>query len=390
MEQSPEHDAHEPSEGIILVIDDSPTNLKFLFSVLGKAGFQVLLARNGETGIEQAIEMKPDIILLDILMYGIDGFETCRRLKADAATCEIPVIFMTVLSEPVDRLKGFQVGGIDYITKPLHYEEVLARINAHLTIKRQQTALQEQARNLQELNADKDTFFSIISHDLQRPFEELLHFTEFMAENIRDCPPEEVTEIVDTLRDSIGNLYELLKNLFAWSSLQRGTMECYPQHIDLREIVDRNIKLFKSKAEEKHIVLKSMMTQEVPAYADAGMVYAVLRNIIANALKFTENGGRVTVDAAQHARCVSVMIADTGVGMDSEALKALFRTDIKYQQPGTEGEEGTGLGLLLCHELVEKNLGALIVESTPGEGTTVTIRLPKVPLDDAALHACKE
>jgi signal transduction histidine kinase len=390
MEQHIEHEEHEASKGIILIIDDSPTNLKFLFSVLGKAGFQVLLARNGETGIEQAIEMKPDIILLDILMYGIDGFETCRRLKANNATRDIPVIFMTVLSEPVDKLKGFQVGGVDYITKPLHYEEVLARINAHLTIRQQQEQLQEQTHRLQELNASKDTFFSIISRDLQTPFEELLHFTEFMAENIRDCPPEEVEEIVHTLQESVGNLYELLKNLFTWSSLQRGQMECYPQHIEVQEIIDRNIKLFRPEAEEKHIVLKSILGQEIPAYADAGMIYAVIRNLLSNALHFTETGGKVTVSAEKHERCVSITISDTGVGIAPDDLKKLFRVDVKHQQTGTAGEEGAGLGLLLCHELVKKNGGKLIVESTVGSGTAVTVRLPRIPLDDASQDACKE
>jgi len=390
MEQYSGYDTRGPSEGIILVIDDSPTNLKFLFSVLGKAGFQVLLARNGEAGIEQAIEMKPDIILLDILMYGIDGFETCRRLKADTATRAIPVIFMTVLSESVDKLKGFKVGGVDYITKPLHYEEVLARIKAHLTIRRQQRQLQEQSRNLREMNAGKDTFFSIISHDLQSPFEEILHFTEFMAENIHDCPPEEVSEIVDTLRESVGNLHELLKNLFTWSGLQRGRMECYPQYIDLREIVDRNIKLFKPMAEEKQIVLNNKIAEEIPAYADAGMLYAVFRNLISNALKFTEKGGRVSISVAQHAQRVSVIISDSGVGIAPEDLMNLFRADVKYQRAGTDGEEGTGLGLLLCHELVEKNSGTLAVDSTPGEGTTVTVSLRLFPVDDAAQPAGEE
>lgn len=390
MEQPAEYEAHEASQGIILIIDDSPTNLKFLFSVLGKAGFQVLLARNGETGIEQAIEMKPDIILLDILMYGIDGFETCRRLKANSATCDIPVIFMTVLSEPVDKLKGFQVGGVDYITKPLHYEEVLARIKSHLTIRRQQEQLQKQAQHLQELNASKDTFFSIISHDLQVPFEELLHFTEFMAENIQGCGPDEVEEIVDTLRQSVGNLYELLKNLFTWSSLQRGTMECYPQHLDIREIIERNVSLCRTKAEEKQIVLKNLIEQEIPAYADAGMVYAIIRNLLSNALKFTESGGKVSIDATQHERCVSVIISDTGIGIAPDDLKNLFQVDVKYQQTGTAGEEGTGLGLLLCQELIEKSGGKLILESTVGVGTTVTLRLPKVPLEEASQNVCKE
>jgi len=369
------------SKGVILVIDDSPTNLKLLFNTLSKDGFQVLSARDGESGLEQAVRMKPDIILLDVLMYGIDGFETCRRLKVHKATRNIPVIFMTVLSEPMDKLKGFKAGGVDFITKPIHHEEVLARVNSHLTIRHQQAQLRKQAEQLKELNASKDKFFSVISRDLQSPFEGLLHFTEFLMENIEGCSQNEIKEIVGTLQNSVGNLYELLRNLFTWSSVQRGTMEFYPQYVDICEIIARNLRLFMPIAERKHITLKNLVQDEMSVYADAGMVYAIIRNLISNALKFTKTGGKVRISAAQNNELVEVSVSDTGIGISEEDLSKLFRIDVKYQQPGTAGEEGTGLGLILCKELTEKNDGSLSLESEIGKGTTVTFTLPKPPVE---------
>ena len=368
------------SKGVILVIDDSSTNLKLLDTTLSKAGFQVILAKDGEIGVEQAIQTKPDIVLLDVLMYGIDGFETCRRLKAYEVTRNIPVIFMTVLSEPVDKLTGFNVGGVDYITKPLYHEEVLARVNAHLTIRRQQKQLQDQTDQLQALNASKDKFFAILSQDLQGPFEELLHFTEFITEHIEGCRPEEIKEIVGTLRNSVGNLHELLKNLFAWSSIQRGALECHPQYFDIREIIGRNLTLFRATAEQKRIIIKSLVQAEIPVYADAGMVYIVIRNLISNALKFTKSGGKVRISATENQAWVEISVSDTGIGISAEDIAKLFRIDVKYQRVGTAGEEGTGLGLVLCKELVEKNGGRLSLESEVGKGTTVTFTLPKPPL----------
>jgi two-component system sensor histidine kinase/response regulator len=368
-------------KGVILVIDDSPINLKLLFTTLSKAGFQVVSAQDGESGIEQAIQIKPDIILLDVLMYGIDGFETCQRLKTHEVTRDIPVIFMTVLSEQVDKLKGFNVGGVDYITKPLYHEEVLARVTTHLTIRRQQQQLQEQAEQLKVLNASKDKFFSILSQDLQSPFEELLHFTEFIVDHIGGCSREEIKEIVGTLRNSVKNLHELLKNLFAWSSIQRGALECHPQCFDIREIIGRNLTLFKSTAEQKQIILKSLVQDETPVYADAGMIYIVIRNLISNALKFTKAGGKVKILVAEKEEFVEISVSDTGIGIDAEELSKLFRIEVKYQQVGTAGEEGTGLGLILCKELVEKNGGRLSLESEVGKGTTVRFMLPKPPID---------
>jgi two-component system, sensor histidine kinase and response regulator len=369
----------EQSKGVILIIDDSPTNLRLLLMTLSKAGFKVISAEDGELGIKQAIQAKPDLILLDVLMYGIDGIETCQRLKAREDTKDIPVIFMTVLSEPLDRLQGFRVGAVDYITKPLYHEEVLARINAHLTIRRQQQQLQEQTEQLQALNDNKDKFFSILSQDLQVPFEGLLHYTEFIIAHVNGCSRDEIKEIVGTLHTSIENLYELLKNLFTWSSVQRGSLECHPKSFDLRELLERNLTLLRPTAEKKQILLKNFVRDSLLVYADASMIYIVMRNLITNALKFTNRGGKIKISAVENPDSVEITVVDTGSGIPVEDLPKLFHIGARYQRTGTEGEEGAGLGLILCKELVEKNQGTLAITSAPGNGTTVTMMLPTAP-----------
>src|SRR3954471_14359125 len=146
----------------ILIVDDTPANLGVLVETLGAAGYQLMVAEDGEEALAQTAQTQPDLILLDVMMPGIDGFETCRRLKARAETCDVPVLFMTALSETADKVKAFAAGGVDYITKPIEHEEALARIRTHLALRRLQRELQEQV-------ALKERFMRIAGHDLRNP-----------------------------------------------------------------------------------------------------------------------------------------------------------------------------------------------------------------------------
>jgi two-component system sensor histidine kinase/response regulator len=223
--------ATQSQTGTILIVDDNPTNLGVLFSSLTHAGFKVLVAEDGEKALAQVERTQPHVILLDILMPGIDGFETCRRLKCLEASAEIPVIFMTALSDTIDKIKGFEAGGVDYITKPFQQEEVLARVKAHLTIRqlqqqlqrqndllaRQNELLEEKNTQLVALNASKDKFFSIIAHDLRSPFTGFLGLTQFIVENIEEWEREKIKDITTKLHESAENLYALMGNLLTWS-----------------------------------------------------------------------------------------------------------------------------------------------------------------------------
>jgi two-component system sensor histidine kinase/response regulator len=393
-------------EYTIFIVDDNPTNIGVLFEYLEKFGFDLVVARDGESGIQRAQQSHPDLVLLDVMMPGIDGFETCRRLKTHEATKDIPVIFMTALTSPEEKVKGFQAGGVDYITKPFQQEEVLARVATHLRIRtlQQQLELQNtvlQAKNirleqaiaerkkaeeklkevnqqLQAANASKDKFFSMIAHDLRSPFTALLGLSEVVIRYIDDYSKEEIKDNMLRIRKSSEAVYNLLENLLTWSRLQRGLMDYHPATISLDEIVEHNVYLFKSSAEQKQITLKSLVPEEMTAYADNNMIDTVIRNLIANALKFTYPGGTIDVLATVTEDFVEMAVADTGTGISQEDLPKLFRLDTQYMNIGTVGEKGTGLGLSLCKDLIEKNGGTIWVESEVGKGTTFRFTLPKM------------
>jgi two-component system sensor histidine kinase/response regulator len=364
------------SKATILLVDDSPTNLHVLLSYLKDSGFETLIARSGEGALRQVEYAQPDIILLDVMMPGIDGFETCRRLKNNEATREIPILFMTALSDTVDKVRGFEAGGVDYITKPLQHEEVLARINTHLMIRNLQKQLQEKNRELRELNASKDKFFSIIAHDLRNPFAALLGFTRMAAEGLQNWSRDEIQRMVEDLGNSAETLYELLENLLNWSRLQRGVMEYFPDLVDIAYTVERNMELFATIARQKKITLTSSLEPEIFVFADGKMIDTVIRNLLSNALKFTNAGGNIEISAAYDDSEITIAVADTGVGIPEADLPKLFQLDVKYSNVGTAGEQGTGLGLLLCRDLIEKNQGTIWVESTIGVGTTFKFTLP--------------
>lgn len=371
------------SEGVILVVDNDPDNLGVLFDYLDSVGFKVLLVQNSENALIQAESKKPDIILLDILMPGLDGFETCRRLKENDKTRDIPVIFMTALSDTTDKVKGFKMGAVDYITKPFQQEEVLARVNTHLTIRKLQqqleaknALLEEQVEQLSELNASKDKFISMISHDLQSPFSSLRGLIQFTAENLEGYNKSELGNIMDLLGNSTDNLYALIENLLTWSRIQRGVLEHCPQPIDIRDIVTQNINLFTQNAEDKQITFRNLIEERTAVYADFNMVNAVIRNLISNALKFTKSGGRVEFSAKQNGEYVEVSVTDTGIGISKEHLSKLFRIDARYKRLGTDREKGTGLGLILCKEFIEKHGGTIWIESEVDQGSTVKFTLP--------------
>ena len=389
------------NRGVILAVDDTPENLGVLFDYLDQFGFTVLLVQNGVNALKQAEESLPDLILLDIMMPDLNGFEVCERLKANEITKDIPVIFMTALSDTVDKVRGFAVGGVDYITKPLQHEEVVERVRTHTTIRRLQrellekntilqqyvellaeknTELDEKNAQLEEVNASKDRFFSIISHDLRSPFVGLLGLTQLISEEFENYSREKIHSIITKLYKSTENLYALIENLLTWSRLQRGMIECQPQPIIMRTAVQRTMAVLTSNAEQKAIELRNVIAPEAVGYMDMKMLDTVLRNLISNALKFTRSNGSITVSAEEHDGMLTIAVADTGIGLGPEHVPKLFQIDSKFTRTGTANERGTGLGLILCKEFVERNGGTIRVESEEGVGTTFFFTAPTAPI----------
>ncbi len=392
----------------VLIIDDNPNNLGVIADYLDEYGFRILVALDGEEGITKASYARPDIILLDVMMPMMDGFETCQRLKKIEETKDIPIIFMTALSSTEDKVKGFAVGAVDYVTKPIQQEEVLARVTTHLKIRdltqQLQSAnkeltnltsqLQEANKRLTKLNADKDKFFAIVGHDLKGPFMPLLGMAELLSLTAEEIYPPSVRASVketgEAIHRSAKNVYNLLENLLQWSRMQQGRMEYRPGKLDLRVIAEQNVSLLAENASKKGITLQSKVAKYIFVYADEHMLNTVVRNLINNALKFTMSQGQVTVkatikrvesDALGIAATlmpsfVEIAVADTGIGMSKADSAKLFKIEVHHSTTGTAKEQGTGLGLILCKEMVELNGGQIWVESELGEGTTVKFTIP--------------
>lgn len=365
-------EAHESDT--IMIVDDTPENLFILMECLSRSNFKTLIAKSGEGALRQLDFAKPDIILLDIMMPGIDGYETCRRLKEREDTKDIPVIFVTALTDTVDKVKGFKTGAVDYITKPFQHEEVLARVRTHLTI-------QHQKKQLMKLNATKDKFFSIIAHDLRSPFNALIPGTKFLADSIDKLSSEQVKRFALEIHRSAETTFNLLGNLLSWARSQSGVFDYDPVTIDLCRLIINTIDIHRQQADQKKIRFKTCMEAGISVYADMNMINTVLRNLISNAIKFTDEGGQVTVSAVTESNRVKIKVADTGIGITQKNLPRLFEIDGNLKMRGTAGEKGTGLGLILCREFIEKHKGAIWTESKPGCGTTFFFTLPADTLE---------
>jgi signal transduction histidine kinase len=239
-----------------------------------------------------------------------------------------------------------------------------------------ENALKDSERQLRALNASKDTFFSIIAHDLRNPFNSLVGLTKFLVSAIEDYDKDRLKSFLSRLHTSAEKVYALLNNLLEWSRLERGLLQPALERIELCRLILFVVEAMAADAARKQIALVNRVPKGMVACADPNMLTTVVRNLVANAVKFTESGGTIAISARQTGNVVELDVSDTGIGISADGLNKLFRIDAKYTRKGTADEDGTGLGLLLCKELVEKNGGTIRVESEVGKGSTFTVTLP--------------
>jgi len=340
----------------ILIVDDNPTNIGVIAEYLEGQGFDILVARDGESGVKKAEYAHPDLILLDVMMPGFDGFEMCKRLKENSLTRDIPVIFMTALSGVEHKVKGFEIGAVDYVTKPLHQEEVLARVTTHLRIQALTSQLKQANADLQQMNADKDKFLSILAHDLRGPFLPLLGSAELLTKRIDQLDQKKIVEMSGSIYESAQRVMDLLNNLLQWGRLQMDRADFRPRRLNAANLVHKNINLITTNADAKSITIYNDVDPNLWVFADENMLHFVLRNLLSNAIKFTSIGGCVTITAVSLAtEKVGIMVKDTGVGMNQNIVQNLFEIGYHHSTVGTQNETGTGLGLILCEEMVKRN-----------------------------------
>lgn len=365
------------NSALVLMVDDNPNNLALLGYSLKKNKYRVAEAENGQKALEFIEHTKPDIILLDVMMPGLDGYDVCQRLKDNEDTKNIPVIFLSAKSDSESTLKGLKIGAVDYIGKPFNKLELIAKIKTHLELKRTREELAAMNSQLQEANASKDKLFSIIAHDLRGPIANFNAMIETLVDDPDSFEKEEAFDLLSDLKKSTSGTLNLLENLLQWARSQRDKIPYEPIIISLNDLIEENIELLTSNAINKNITLRSNIREKIEVFADRNTVTTVIRNLLNNAIKFTPEQGTITVHATDEGKFYKVTVEDTGVGIDQEDISKLFRLDVHHTTQGTQKEKGTGLGLILCKEFVEKNGGEISVESKKHIGSKFSFTIPK-------------
>lgn len=353
----------------ILIADDDLVNLQLLGAILQSYEVTVIVAKNGLTTLKYAIDLQPDLILMDVMMPEMDGYETCQQLKASELTKNIPVLFLTARSSTEDVIRGFKEGGVDYILKPFIEPELIARIKTHLTLRMNR-------KSMEELIRTKDKFFALIAHDLKNPFLNIVGYSEYIKDNIGEIDKEELVLHVNRIFESSFAQYRLLENLLEWSALQTGSVKVNKQLVNIDDVINDILFLYDQVAYSKQITLIKDVKQALCVFVDDNMLNTILRNLVSNAVKFTGNNKSITIRAFREESKVVLQVKDEGVGMPPQIIMQLFDNDKQLTNFGTQGEKGTGLGLKLCKEFVAINNGTIGVTSNEGEGSVFSIHFP--------------
>ncbi len=366
----------------VLIVDDNPKNVQIIALLLRELKYKIIIAVNGNSAIDLVERTRPDLILMDVMMPGMDGFETCNIIKLKPENQNIPVIFLTALSEKVNIVKGFEVGGVDYITKPFNKEELVSRIKTHLELKFARDEMQQMTNHLVELNSIKDKMFSVIGHDLRSPLGSIKMTLDFLRSDMgKKYQIEDYRKTINTLAQTTDEIFGLLENLLGWAKSQSGNISLVPENIKVYDLVHSVYLLHKGNIALKKLSFENNVSDSTVVCADLNMLKTVLRNLISNAIKFTPEGGTITVGSEQTNEITSIRVSDNGVGISPENMSKLFDEKQYITTYGTNKEAGSGLGLILCQNFVKRNNGRLVVESEPGMGSSFIIELPRAIIE---------
>ena len=360
----------------ILIVDDVVSNVLLLKILLSNEKFQVCTAANGNQCIEMTRKEKPDLILLDVMMPDISGFDTAVILKKDPETAEIPIIFLTALNSPSDLVKGFQVGANDFLTKPFNKEELVMRVMHQIQLVAAKRLIIQQNAELRSTISNRDKMYSVIAHDLRSPMASIRMVLNLVVNVVpRDVVGEEVFGLLDKANRESEEVHDLLDNLLKWTKSQTGRLNVVSQDLELDDIVPGQVDIFNTIAEMKGIHLQYLPSEEkLTVHADNDMMKTIIRNFLSNAIKFTPAGKGIEVFYKREGDFARIFVRDHGVGIDPDRVATIFRTgETTY---GTGGEEGSGLGLQLCQDFARKNGGEAMVESVQGEGSTFSFTVP--------------
>lgn len=352
----------------IIVADDVVKNLKVIGAVLEDEGFEVAVATNGAEAVEMVEEDPPDLILLDVMMPDMDGFEACEKIKQNEKINDIPVIFLTARTETEDIVKGFRLGGVDYVTKPFKQDELLARIRTQLELKFSRDLILRQNNELKRLNLEKNEFLGIAAHDLKNPLGAIKGLVEVILSD-PEMEESERNEFLQYIESSTHYMLQLVSDLLDINRIEEGRIEFYTGDVNLDQILKDSVEKFKFQAEKKNILLQfSPGLRERKVKTDPNKIQQVIDNLISNAIKFSPFDKKIFVKSEIAGEKAVVSVIDQGPGISEEDQKKLFGKFARLSAKPTGDENSTGLGLSIVKKIVEGLGGKIWCESRLGEG----------------------
>lgn len=378
-------------EGVdIFIIEDSAVFAEYLSEIIKKEGYRTTIAETGKLSFSFLNKHQYNLVLLDMELPDCSGTEILKHIRRKYNQTELPVIFISATTDEQKIIEALESGANDFISKPfseitlkikiknllqLHFSGL--QIVENLKIREEQNSrLQKLTNELSQAIKDKDLFISILAHDLKNPFNALLGFSDLLIANLHSYGMVEIEKQLKIIQKTSHQTYSLLEDLLLWSKAQAGILPFQPEEIIFEKICLELINDIKYQADSKQIEIKVNQKTNNSLFVDLQMFKTILRNLVSNAIKFTSPHGKISIVAYNQNGTIRVSVADTGTGMDEETKSRLFIPSQPYSTKGTGGEKGTGLGLLLCKNFVEKHGGEIWVESEAGKGSNFQFTIP--------------
>lgn len=366
----------------ILIVDDNPENLRVLSKVLKGAGYQIRAATNGSQALASIEAEEPDLVLLDVHMADMNGFEVCQRVKDDPRFDKLPILFLSALDDSGNKLQGFESGAVDYITKPFDADEVLARVSTHLTLRRTQDQLSDSFEKLQRLEKLRANLVHMVVHDLKSPLFALNSSLGFLRDDVNHALDEETLETLDNIITTGEELAQMVDQLLDINQLEEGRMPINRQHCNFGDLVGTAIYSVKGISPDREIRLD--IDQHATASCDAHLVRRVIENLVSNGLIHTPPEQPLTVAVRRGTDDVLFSVKDEGHGVPEDLKERIFEKFASAQARKDGHYHSSGLGLAFCKLAVEAHDGTIGVESIQGEGATFWFSLPDVPAEGTA------
>lgn len=361
----------------ILAIDDHDANLLLLKAILGSAGYKVITATSASMAFDLLNQQIPDIIIMDVMMPGMDGYEATAIIKSNELYKDIPVIFLTALVTSDDVVKCFNSGGSDYISKPFNRGELIARVSNQTSLLAAKNKIMDQNIELRKIMEHRDKLYSVIAHDLRGPLGSIKMIMECLQTNLQSKNIGfDNMELLSEANKLSDELFQLLDNLLKWTKNQLGRLNLVYQRVDIKGIVLSVVEFYTLIAQFKSIQITTDLPSELFVNTDIDVVKTILRNFINNAIKFSYTNSEILVGAKQKGDVIEVFVKDFGQGIPEDQQMRLRNREFVSSVFGTNKEEGTGMGLTLSRDLIDRIGGSFDFESEPGKGTTFYFSIP--------------